>query len=45
VAAEGRGAGVPTPFNDAVVAAFHAHAVGALRPDLRNLDPLVRLLP
>ena len=45
VAAEGRGAGVPTPFNDAVVAAFHAHVVGALRPDLRNLDPLVRLLP
>jgi hypothetical protein len=36
---------VPTPFNDAVVAAFHAHAVGALRPDLRNLDPLLRLLP
>jgi 2-dehydropantoate 2-reductase len=45
VAAEGRGVGVPTPFNDAVVAVFHAHAVGALRPDLRNLDPLVRLLP
>jgi 2-dehydropantoate 2-reductase len=45
VAAEGRGVGVPTPFNDAVVAAFHTHAVGALRPDLRHLDPLVRLLP
>jgi 2-dehydropantoate 2-reductase len=45
VAAEGRGAGVPTPFNDAVVAAFQAHAVGALRPDPRHLDPLVRLLP
>ena len=45
VAAEGRRAGVPTPFNDAVVAAFHAHPVGALRPDPRHLDPLVRLLP
>jgi len=30
--------------NDAVVAAFHAHAVGALVPGLRHLEPLVRLL-
>lgn len=43
-AAEGRAAGIPTPFNDAVVAAFHAHAVGALVPGLRHLEPLVRLL-
>ena len=44
VAAEGRNVGVPTPFNDAVVAAFHAHGVGRLEPDPRNLEPLVRLL-
>jgi 2-dehydropantoate 2-reductase len=44
VAAEGRRAGIPTPFNDAVVAAFHAHGVGTLEPDLRNLEPLVGLL-
>jgi 2-dehydropantoate 2-reductase len=44
VAAEGRNVGVPTPFNDAVVAAFHAHGVGRLNPDPRNLEPLARLL-
>ena len=44
VAAEGRSVGVPTPFNDAVVAAFHGYAVGGLRPDPRNLEPLVRHL-
>jgi 2-dehydropantoate 2-reductase len=44
VAAEGRNAGIATPFNDAVVDAFHAHAVGALTPEPRNLEPLVRLL-
>jgi hypothetical protein len=26
------------------VAAFHAHGVGQLTPDPRNLEPLVRLL-
>jgi 2-dehydropantoate 2-reductase len=44
VAAEGRNVGIATPFNDAVVAAFHAHRVGQLRPDPRNLEPLTRLL-
>ena len=44
VAAEGRTVGIPTPFNDAVVAAFHAHGVGRLKPDPGNLAPLVRLL-
>jgi 2-dehydropantoate 2-reductase len=44
VAAEGRNVGIPTPFNDAVVAAFHAQPVGVLKPDLRNLAPLARLL-
>ena len=44
VAAEGRAVGIPTPFNDAVVTAFHAQPVGALKPDPRNLEPLARLL-
>jgi hypothetical protein len=44
VAAEGRSVGIATPFNDAVVDAFHAHRVGALIAAPRNLDPLVRLL-
>jgi 2-dehydropantoate 2-reductase len=44
VAAEGRNVGIPTPFNDAVVAAFHAQPVGVLKPDPRNLAPLARLL-
>jgi 2-dehydropantoate 2-reductase len=41
VAAEGRRLGVPTPVNDAVVAQIHRHGVGTLRPDPRNLDPLL----
>jgi 2-dehydropantoate 2-reductase len=45
VAAEGRAVGVKTPFNDAVVEAFHAHGVGTLKPDPANLEPLIRLLP
>jgi 2-dehydropantoate 2-reductase len=45
VAAEGARLGVATPFNDAVVAAFHRHGVGRLRPDPRNLDPLIAMLP
>src|SRR6266850_1426972 len=45
VAAEGRNVGIPTPFNDAVVTAFHAHGVGRLKPDPRNLEPFARLLP
>ena len=44
VSAQGRHVGVPTPFNDAVVEAFHAQPVGALAPAPRLLDPLVRLL-
>ena len=44
VAAEGRAVGIATPFNDAVVDAFHAFPVGTLSAAPRNLDPLVRLL-
>ena len=42
---EGRKLGVPTPFNEAVVAAYRRHAVGALTPDPKNLEPLLKLLP
>jgi 2-dehydropantoate 2-reductase len=44
VSGEGRRAGIATPFNDAVVEAFHRHPVGALTPAPAHLDPLVRLL-
>ena len=45
VCREGRRIGVPTPFNDAVVAAIKSHGVGRLRPDPKNLEPLAKLLP
>ena len=44
VSAEGHKKGVPTPFNDAIVAAVHAHPVGQLTPSLKNLDPLIAML-
>src|SRR5216683_3146043 len=37
VAAEGRAVGIATPFNDAVVDAFHAYPVGALTAAPRTL--------
>jgi 2-dehydropantoate 2-reductase len=45
VSAEGRKLGIPTPFNDAIVAAVHAHPVGQLTPSIKNLDPLIAMLP
>jgi 2-dehydropantoate 2-reductase len=45
VVTQGRTAGVPTPFNEAIVAAVHAHPVGRLTPDPRHLEPLLKLLP
>jgi 2-dehydropantoate 2-reductase len=45
VSAQGRLVGVPTPFNDAVVQAVQSHGVGRLRPDPRNLEPLLQMLP
>jgi len=45
VSAEGRKKGVPTPFNDAIVAAVHAHPVGRLTPSPKNLEPLIAMLP
>jgi 2-dehydropantoate 2-reductase len=45
VSAQGRKRGVPTPVNDAVVELIHRHGVGGLRPDPRNLEPLLAVLP
>ncbi|MFQ5898491.1 MAG: ketopantoate reductase family protein [Candidatus Methylomirabilia bacterium] len=45
VCEKGRQAGVKTPFNDAVVKAVHGHGVGRLKPDPKNLEPLVKMLP
>jgi len=45
VSAQGRKVGVPTPMNDAVVRVVLSHGVGRLRPDPKNLDPLLSLLP
>jgi hypothetical protein len=33
------------PFNDAVVRAVNRHGAGMLRPDPRNLEPLLEMLP
>lgn len=45
VAEQGRKVGVPTPVNDAVVDAIRRAGVGTLRPDPKNLEPLIALLP
>jgi 2-dehydropantoate 2-reductase len=44
VVAQGRRLGVPTPINAAVVELYHTHGVGTLTPDLKNLEPLARLV-
>ncbi|MFQ5830346.1 MAG: ketopantoate reductase family protein [Candidatus Methylomirabilia bacterium] len=45
VSDQGRKVGVKTPFNDAVVTLFHSYGVGKLKPDPKNLEPLVKMLP
>jgi 2-dehydropantoate 2-reductase len=45
VCAQGRKLGVKTPINDAVVDVIHRHGVGTLRPDPKNLEPLLAVLP
>ena len=45
VAAEGRRLGIPTPVNDAIVAEVRRHGVGRLRPDPKNLEPILTALP
>ena len=41
---EGRKAGVPTPFNEAIVSCYWQHAVGALTPDPKNFELMFKLL-
>ncbi|HWN02274.1 MAG TPA: 2-dehydropantoate 2-reductase [Candidatus Dormibacteraeota bacterium] len=45
VSQQGKRLGVATPVNDAVVAAVRQHGVGTLKPDPKNLEPLLAALP
>lgn len=45
VSAQGGKVGVKTPFNDALVELFHSHGIGTLKPDPKNLEPLLKMLP
>ena len=45
VVSEGRTMGVPTPINEAVVDLYRRYGVGAIEPDPRNLEPLLKLVP
>ena len=42
---QGRHRGVKTPVNDAVVEAVRSHGVGKLKPDPKNLEPILKVLP
>ena len=44
VSQQGKRLGIPTPVNDAVVAAVRQHGVGTLKPDPKNLEPLLAVL-
>jgi 2-dehydropantoate 2-reductase len=45
VSEQGRQVGVATPFNDKVVELITRVPPGTLKPDPKNLDPLVKMLP
>jgi len=45
VVQQGQRLGVPTPVNQAVVTAVRSHRVGALKPDPKNLEPLLTAVP
>jgi len=45
VSEQGRQVGVATPFNDKVVELITSVPPGTLKPDPKNLDPLVAMLP
>jgi len=45
VSEQGRQVGIPTPFNDKVVELIMRVPPGTLKPDPKNLDPLVAMLP
>ncbi|MBI2964641.1 MAG: 2-dehydropantoate 2-reductase [Chloroflexi bacterium] len=44
VSEQGRKAGIPTPFCDAVVKVVKSFPVGTLKPDPKNLTPLIAML-
>jgi 2-dehydropantoate 2-reductase len=45
ISQQGRKVGVKTPFNDAITELIRSHGVGRLKPDPKNLEPLLRMLP
>jgi 2-dehydropantoate 2-reductase len=45
VVEQGQRVGVKTPFNQRIVQLFHEHGVGTLKPDVKNLDPLLAMQP
>ena len=45
VSRAGASKGIATPFNDAIVEIVRAAGVGKLKPDVRNVDTLVAMLP
>jgi 2-dehydropantoate 2-reductase len=45
VVARGRDTGVKTPFNEKIVELVNAFPVGGLRPNPKNIDPLLAMLP
>jgi len=45
VCEQGRRRGVKTPVNDAVVEAVRSYGVGKLKPDPKNLEPILKILP
>ncbi|HET7874539.1 MAG TPA: 2-dehydropantoate 2-reductase [Methylomirabilota bacterium] len=45
VCRQGQRVGIPTPVNEAVVRAVNSFPVGGLKPDPRNLEPLLAALP
>jgi len=45
VSEQGRRVGVKTPVNDAVVAAVRTFFERGLKPDPKNLEPLLKILP
>jgi 2-dehydropantoate 2-reductase len=42
---QGRRRGVKTPVNDAVVETVRSYGVGQLKPDPKNLEPILKVLP
>src|SRR2546429_484360 len=45
VCEQGRRRGIKTPVNDAIVEAVRSYGVGRLKPDPKNLEPILKVLP